>query len=283
MCCPSRGELLSGRYFHNIRHPTPKGGCMHVNVSVVNPSSFGAHIGQSLDAAGVKGAGYTMGWFGKHMNQCPHDPPPGWDCPTCYWFTNGGGSDNEPGGFFNATFNDFDGGKPVTPPALYGGKAGSYKANTAGGEFAGYTTSIIANKSIAWLHKVAKGPDPFFVAIAPKAPHVAATPAPWYLTGTFIDALAAPRGGAYNASKEQLADHHWLISQQDAITEEQAGEIDHLFRDRWRALLSVDDAVVGVMDALEALGVMDNTYMFFTSECERKQSTIARDFSDCFS
>ena len=127
----------------------------------------------------------------------------------------------------------------MTAGALYGGKSGTYKANTEG-EFAGYTTSVIANKSIAWLKKVAKGPDPFFMAVAPKAPHVAAvstatvaspgltqpsfevadptvmmvgcrqTPAPWYLSGTFIDTLEAPRGGAYNASKELLADHHWL-------------------------------------------------------------------------
>jgi hypothetical protein len=108
------------------------------------------------------------------------------------WFANGGGADSEPGGFFNATFSHFDGGKPVTD-AYSGGKPGTYKANTAGGEFAGYTTSVIANKSIAWLHKVAKGPDPFFFAVAPKAPHVAATPAPWYLTGTFIDALVRPQ------------------------------------------------------------------------------------------
>ena len=106
---------------------------------------------------------------------------------------------------------------------------------------------------------------PFFVAVAPKAPHVAATPAPWYLTGTFIDALSSPRDPAYNASKELLADHHWLIAQQDIITEKQAQQIDNLFRDRWRSLLSVDDAVVGVMAALDELGVLDNTFMFFTS------------------
>ena len=33
ICCPSRSELLSGRYFHNIK--TTKGGCMHVNESKV--------------------------------------------------------------------------------------------------------------------------------------------------------------------------------------------------------------------------------------------------------
>jgi N-acetylglucosamine-6-sulfatase len=39
-----------------------------------------------------------------------------------------------------------------------------------------------------------------------------------------------------------------------------------LFRDRWRSLLSVDDAVVGVMQALADLSVLDNTFMFFTSD-----------------
>lgn len=255
VCCPSRAELLSGRYAHNVRMNTTKGGCMHMDTNKVNPNSFGKYLGSQ---------GYTMGWFGKHLNSCPHDPPPGWDCPTCYWFANGGGADTEPGGFFNATFSDFKGGKPVDPGPLYGGKPGTYKANT-NGEFAGYTTSLIANKSIAWLHEIAPAGRPFFVAVAPKAPHVAATPAPWYLTGTFIDALSSPRDPAYNASKELLADHHWLIAQQDIITEEQGQQIDHLFRDRWRALLSVDDAVVGVMSALSDLGVLDNTFMFFTS------------------
>ena len=51
----------------------------------------------------------------------------------------------------------------------------------------------------------------------------------------------------------------YRIAQQDIITTSQAEAIDHLFRDRWRALLSVDDAVVGVMDALEELQVLQNT------------------------
>lgn len=267
VCCPSRGELLSGRYFHNIRVSTPSGGCMHVNTSVVNPNSFGAHIGQSSDnAVGPRGTGYTMGWFGKHMNQCPQQAPPGWDCPTCAWFANGGGADAEPGGYLNASFSYYMGGKPVTPSSpLNGNTPGHYKGSTAG-EYGGYTTSIIANKSIEWLHTVAHGPEPFFLAVAPKAPHVAATPAPWYATGTFIDSLQAPRGGAYNASKELLADHHWLIAQQDIITMEQGAAIDDLFRNRWRTLLSVDDAVAGVIGALDNLNVLDNTYLFFTSD-----------------
>ena len=54
--------MLSGRYFHNIREPTNKGGCMHIDTDKVNPRSFGTYLNR---------AGYTVGYFGKHMNDCP--------------------------------------------------------------------------------------------------------------------------------------------------------------------------------------------------------------------
>lgn len=253
VCCPSRAELLSGRYFHNVRMPTSKGGCMHVDTNKVNPVSFVAHLAK---------ANYTAGWFGKHMNACPHSPPPGFDCPSCYWFANGGGRDNEPGGYVNASFSDFKGGVPVSG-TRYHKKPGTYKADTTG-EFAGYTTSIIANKSIEWLKGVADGPQPFFLAVASKGPHVPSTPAPWYRSA-FSD-HKAPRTPDYNASKEQLADHHWLIAQQGPITSEQGDEIDELFRNRWRTLLSIDDAIEGMIATLDDLGVLDSTYFFITSD-----------------
>jgi hypothetical protein len=70
VCCPSRAQILSGRYFHNVRETTPSGGCMHVDEKKVNPVSFGFYLGK---------AGYTLGYFGKHMNSCPKLAPPGWD------------------------------------------------------------------------------------------------------------------------------------------------------------------------------------------------------------
>ena len=256
VCCPSRAELLSGRYAHNIRMPTPKGGCMHMDTNKVNPNSFASYL--QLNAS------YNVAWFGKHMNQCPAKPPAGFDCPNCYWFANGGGSDNEPGGYVNASFSDYDGGV-AHPVDRYHSKAGKYKADT-NGEFAGYTTSIIANKSIAWIRKVAKLGKPFFVAVAAKAPHVPATPAVWYETGTFIDDLEAPRTRDYNASAEDLAGHHELIAKQPPITTSQAVEIDDLFRNRWRALLSVDDAIAAVHATLVELDILKNTYWFTTSD-----------------
>jgi len=107
---------------------------------------------------------------------------------------------------------------------------------------------------------------PFHVTVASKGPHVPSTPAPWYSEGTFIDPLKAPRTPDYNASAELLADHHWLIAQQGIITDDEGATIDELFRNRWRTLLSIDDAIVGVHKTIEDLGLIDNTYFFVTSD-----------------
>ena len=247
VCCPSRAELLTGRYFHNLRSNTTNGGCMHVDTTKVNSATFGNHIQQ---------AGYNVGYFGKNLNGqwCPTEAPPGFDCPDCYWFANGGGQDSEPGGYLNASFYEQPGGAP---------RSSTYRGNT-NGEFAGYTTSIIANKSIEWVKKSAALGKPFMVMVAPKAPHVPATPAPWYAT-LFAD-KRAPRTPNYNASSAELADHHWLVAQQDIITLPQAEAIDELFRNRWRTLVSVDDAIAAMVETITDLGLIDSTYFFSTSD-----------------
>ena len=61
ICCPSRTEFFSGRYYHNIGPPNDPGGCMHVNTR---------NVGQR--ATGIFGlmvsAGYEVGVFGKVTN-----------------------------------------------------------------------------------------------------------------------------------------------------------------------------------------------------------------------
>merc|ERR1712216_274144 len=44
------------------------------------------------------------------------------------------------------------------------------------------------------------------------------------------------------------------------------GDIDDLMRKRWGALLSIDDLVAGLIDALTDAGVLDNTYILFSSD-----------------
>lgn len=83
VCCPSRAELLTSRYFHNLRVRKPTDhGCMYVNTSadsgIYDKYYFAPHLQQ---------AGYTVGIFGKHLNNAnPVCPPAGVD----RFFANGG-------------------------------------------------------------------------------------------------------------------------------------------------------------------------------------------------
>ena len=142
--------------------------------------------------------------------------------------------------------------------------------------YAGYTTSIIANKSLEWLDLVAgasarRGADgalatPFLLVLAPKAPHYAATPAPWYERGTWVDHERAPRTESYGVDPARLAGHHALIARQGPLTADERNAIDRLFRKRWKSLLSVDDAVVALAGALDRHALWDSTYVFVTSD-----------------
>ena len=160
VCCPSRGEIFSGRYFHSLRMPSAKDkGCMHIHTDPVNERSFGKHLGD---------VGYTMGYFGKHLNAPPSAPPPGYNCSTCRWFVYGGDTEKFPncskstasgtggcaaGGYVNSAFMDWEGGVPIKRGATpYNAADGFYQADRDG-EHSGYTTAILANKTIAWIAK----------------------------------------------------------------------------------------------------------------------------------
>ena len=45
----------------------------------------------------------------------------------------------------------------------------------------------------------------------------------------------------YNAS---CPDFHWLVAHQAPLTDKEANETDNVFRNRWRALMSVDDGTL---------------------------------------
>jgi N-acetylglucosamine-6-sulfatase len=77
ICCPSRSELLSGRYFHNIKKTG--GGCMHTDGVKVNNATFARNLHEG---------GYRVGMFGKYLNTVPKEVPPGFDA----WLANGGGN-----------------------------------------------------------------------------------------------------------------------------------------------------------------------------------------------
>jgi arylsulfatase A-like enzyme len=148
ICNPSRSELLSGRYFHNIKMVGAPGGIiwsMHVNEPLVNNNTFARYLKEQ--------AGYTVGMFGKYQNVMPKTVPPGFDA----WMGNGGG--NYIGPSFMTKNLDF-----ISPPI----PDGQHKFPAAN-----YTTAVVGNVTVAWIEKVVKEDPtrPFFAYVAPKAAH----------------------------------------------------------------------------------------------------------------
>jgi arylsulfatase A-like enzyme len=94
VCCPSRSETVTGRYLHNVKTNVEqavqcgegyagedKWGnvcCMHVDEGMVNNRTLAQYLQRQ--------AGYRVGMFGKYLNNCPTEMPPGFSA----WYANGG-------------------------------------------------------------------------------------------------------------------------------------------------------------------------------------------------
>ena len=240
ICCPSRATMLAGRYFHNIkvtpRLPATSGvtpgleldgkansttlpmgynpNCMHINLTLVNNNTI---------ATGLAAAGYTVGLFGKYLNNVPGYKPAGFSA----WMANGGGD------YFNPTFH-------TSGLGFAGIHDGVWQA------VGGYTTSVVGNVSAKFLeHMLAQpAPGPFFAFIWPKAAHEPFNPAPWYRDAWDpVWPTTEPRPPNYNCSAASRAKHHGNIAKQPMMSGEGAAVTTGVFKNRWRCLLSVDDLV----------------------------------------
>ena len=254
VCCPSRAELLTGKMFHNLKEPRPGGAaCMYVDVQANTSCRF---YSQHYFARHFHDLGYSVGVFGKHLNNYnTREPPPGVD----RWFINGGGN------YLNPSFVSASPG--VEPSDV------RFDNCTAsdGSPIDCYSTSVIGNTSISWIRDRVTSDSkttPFFAYISLKAPHIQdgpgfplAIPAPWYQNASVRQ--RAPRTPNYNVS---CPDHHWLVRQQPPLTILESSKVDELHISRHRTLLSVDDLVEELITNLDDLGVLDNTYVLFTSD-----------------
>ena len=191
----------------------------------------------------LKTLGYTTGQFGKLLNPpgmepyCKGDqlqPLPGFDT----WLSMC--NDNR---YFENTFTK-DG-------VIY--KTGNSSED--------YLTSVIGNATMKFAESALESGKPFFAYVSPHAPHVPATPAPWYANE--FSGRIAPRTPNYNFS---ALNHHYVIRSQPPINNTEEPEVDELFRNRWRTLISVDDITKAMVALLQKYNELDNTYFIWTSD-----------------
>eukprot|EP00947_MAST-08B_sp_MAST-8B-sp1_P002917 g2917.t1 len=250
ICCPSRTETLSGRLYHNVLSDDLSG-CMHVN-----HTKYIFEHSSSLFPA-LQQAGYLTGGFGKIINGqknvfAPGGNPAkgvssGWD-----WLSV---PENE-GDYFGSSHIEK---RPANGSKVWFSSLGQQKDVVA----SWYQTAQIGNRSLEFIEYAVGAGRPFVAYLGPHAPHYSADAPPW-ATDLFSD-KSAPRTPAYNTSEGQLhkARH---VAQNPALDDTAALWIDRHFRDRWRSIVGVDDMLSLVLDRLEGLGVLNNTYVFYTSE-----------------
>ena len=238
-CCPARASVLRGQYVHNhgvLRSSGPLGG-------------FGRFAELDREASTIatwlQQAGYRTALMGKYLNEYPGvaNPthvPPGWD----EWYSSVSIPGQDLGNYFGFTLNE-------------NGRLVSYGRNESD-----YSTDVYAVKATAFVERAAADHLPFFLYLAPLAPHTPATPARRHKKA-FQDATA-PRvpsfdrlGGPNRANWVQAS---------PPLTKDDVAAIDELYGLRLRSLQAVDEAVALLLDSLSKQGLLDQTYVFLTSD-----------------
>jgi N-acetylglucosamine-6-sulfatase len=200
--------------------------------------------GEDLDesvtvATLLDGAGYRTAFLGKYLNGYPfgrgHYVPPGWDDFQAY---EGG-----------TLYYDYDLNENGT--LVHHGTAPE-----------DYSTDLFARRAVDIIRETPPS-EPLFLYVAPNAPHDIeggwpAQPAARHAQSCADDVEHLPSFGATDPGGEPA----WM----DAAEAYTAEDVDWRVQAACAAMLSVDEAVIAILDELEATGRGDDTYVVFTSD-----------------
>jgi len=231
LCCPSRAAILRGQFAHNTQIQTnqmPDGGFERFR-------DLGHE--NSTVATWLQAAGYRTALFGKYLNGYPANRqqtyvPKGWD----EWY---GTMD---GHFYNYAINE--NGKIVS----YGNRPEDYE------------TDVLARHATDFIKR--NKATPFFIYLAPFAPHSPHTPAPRHQNA--FPGIVAPRLPSFNESI--VNDKPRWVQNLPLLTNNDIATIDLNYRERLQSLQAEDDMIKSLIDTLAAIQELDDTYIFFTSD-----------------
>jgi arylsulfatase A-like enzyme len=235
-CCPSRATFLTGQYAHN--HGVLSSGLPSGGVSTFDHAN-------SL-APWLQANGYYTSLSGKYMNGYGSDVPstvvpPGWSD----WYAL-----YEPSTY---EYFDYD---------ISANGVSEHHARRA----SDYSTDVLANHVDQQIRTHGGTAQPFFIDFTPTAPHVtlrglAGIAAPRH-SGTLVG-TQAPRPPSFNTVNATLPA---FIRQLPAFSADAITGVDNVYRIDAETMLSVDDAVEKIYDALRDTGELDNTIIVFTSD-----------------
>lgn len=231
LCCPSRAATLTGEYPHNdgvFKNGGRAGGFPAFNAHGDESHTFGLAL---------QHAGYRTGFMGKYLNG--YHPrtspvPPGWTV----WDGAGWGY-NE----FNYTMNE------------------NGHTERFGSRPKDYLTDVLANRATDFIDGASTADNPFFLELATFAPHSPYVPAPRYRNADATVRL--PRTRAFDRLPTNPPS--WLAGH-PRLTALQIARQEHIYVERVRADLAVNDLVSRVLSALQRNRLLGDTYVVFSSD-----------------
>ncbi|KIW00572.1 uncharacterized protein PV09_07926 [Verruconis gallopava] len=249
LCCPSRANLWTGRAAHNTNVTDvwpPYGGFPKVVQEGINDNYL---------PVWMQNAGYNTYYSGKLWNGHTVD---NYNSPMAGGY-NGSEFILDPTTYeyYNAKMS-----RNGAPPVSYKGQ---------------YSPDVTAEKAYGFLEEATSHPEPWFLTVAPIAPHgnivlggddgeaLVTTDAPKYAprhAHLFKDYII-PRDANFNPEKQGGV--AWIKNLQ-RLNDTVIAYNDEYQRARLRALQSVDEMVEKLVKMLEAKNLLDNTYIFYTTD-----------------
>ncbi len=229
LCCPSRASILTGLYAHSHRvysNAMPFGGYTLFHQRGLEDHTI---------ALALHNAGYDTSLVGKYLNGPFPEAlaagvvPVGWDHLISY--TSRGDH------YYNYTLND---------------------GTTHGSDPADYNTDVLAGYAKNFI-RTAPDDKPLFLMLATTAPHKPFTAAPRDV------GLWHGRLPSYNAPAvhEDVSDKPRWIRHAPRVKQ---ARIDDDLASGQEAVMSIDDAVGGLIDTLEATGRLENTLFIYLTD-----------------
>ena len=247
LCCPSRSTFYTGQYAHNhgvLGNTPPDGGFVSFDDSRTLP-------------VWLQKAGYRTIHIGKYLNgygNANTDPsyvPPGWD----EWYSASGDSTQR---VYDYQLN----------------QNGSLVSH--GTSPADFKQDVFTDLAVDAINRHAPH-GPFFMGVMYTAPHSGgpnpnpqppfncdgtAKPAPRHATSFNDEPLPLPP----SFNEADVSDKPAAIQQLTPIDAAAAAGIRRRYRCRLESLLSVDEGVGRILDALSAAGELNDTMVVFTSD-----------------
>ncbi|KAJ5825997.1 arylsulfatase [Penicillium riverlandense] len=251
VCCPSRVTLWTGKAAHNT------------NITDVNPpyGGYPKFVTQGFNEnylpVWLQQAGYNTYYTGKLFNVHTVD---NYNSPYAAGFTTSDFLlDPFTYNYLNSTFR-----RTGEEPRSYEGE---------------YVTDVLTQKAYSLLDEAVSAEQPFFLTIAPSAPHAdiqmsgsILDPDPVFLYGAPVSAkrhehlfedVKVPRTKNFNP--DQPSGANWLLHLEQQ-NQTNVDWNDHFYRQRLRALQAVDEMVDGLIERVHQHGIMEDTYIIYSSD-----------------